>query len=61
MKPRIYRRHPLNMHLERAGIAGGSVSKIVIFRLVILHLLHAPYNTPIKTIGYVTDVIEISC
>ena len=26
MEPRIYRRHPLNMHLGRARIAGG-VSK----------------------------------
>ena len=31
----------------------------MIFRLVVFHLPHASYAY--KTIGYVTDVIEISC
>ena len=67
MKPGIYRCHPLNRHLGRARIAGGVSKqnshslkdKHVIFRLVVLHLPHASYAY--KNIGYVTDVIEISC
>ena len=51
MKPRIYRRHPLNRHLGRARIARGVSKqnshplndKHVIFRLVVFPLPHASY------------------
>ena len=72
MKPRIYRRHPLNMHLGRATIAEG-VSKqnshpfklckkkdnLVDFGMVICISHMQP--TLIKAIGCVTGVIEILC
>ena len=72
MKPRIYRRHPLNMHLGRARIAGG-VSKqkftsivsnakmISMWFFVWWSFIFLMHHTPIKSIGYMTDVIEISC
>ena len=71
MKPQIYRRHPLNMHLGRATIAEG-VSKQnshpfkvmeennhVDFGMVmcISHM----HPTLMKFIGCVTGVIEILC
>ena len=71
MKPRNYRCHSLNRNLGRARIARGvskQNSQIVsnakkismrFFVLVVFHLPHASYTY--KTIGYVTDVKEISC
>ena len=71
MKPRIYRRHPLNMHLGRATIAEG-VSKQnshpfkvmqkrqacgVLYGNVISHM----HSTLIKAIGYVTGLIQLLC
>ena len=35
MKPRIYRRHPLNGHLGEQGLQEGSVSKIHIRCMVV--------------------------
>ena len=72
MKPRIYRRDPLNMHLGRATIAEG-VSKQnshpfkvmqtkdnhVDFGMVmcISHM----HSTLIKAFGYVTGLIQMLC
>ena len=71
MKPRIYRRHSLNMHLGRETIAEG-VSKQnshpfkvmqkdnhVAFCMVmcISHM----HSTLIKAIGYVTGLIQMLC
>ena len=74
MKPRIYRRHPLNRHLGRATLAEG-VSKQnshslkvmqdrhscgILYGLV--YLSYASEATLIKAIGCVTGVIELlSC
>ena len=72
MKPRNFRRHPLNRPFGRARTAEG-VSKKKITPVVshakmismgffvwwsFIFLMH---HSPIKTIGYVTDVIDISC
>ena len=66
MKLRTYRRHLLNGIWGEQELQEGPVSKIhtrcdehVIFRVVVLHLPQASYAY--KTIGFVTDVIEILC
>ena len=71
MKPRIYRRHPLNMHLERATIAEGvSKSNSHPFKVMQTiqscgfwygHVYLSYALTLIKAIGCVTGVIEILC
>ena len=72
MKPRIYRRHPLNMHLGRATIAEGvgkqnshpfkvmqKKDNHVAFCMVmcISHM----HSTLIKAIGYVRGLIQMLC
>ena len=72
MKPRIYRRHPLNLHLGRATIAEG-VSKqnshpfkvmqkrqSCVFFCIIMCISHMHF-TLIKAIDYVTGVIQMLC
>ena len=72
MKPRIYRRHPLNMHLGRATIAEG-VSKQNSHPFKVMQKNHNHldfcmvmcishmHSTLIKAIGYVTELIQMLC
>ena len=71
MKPRIYRRHPLNMHLGRATIAEGvSKQNSHPFKVmqkdnnldfgVVMCISHM-HPMLIKAIGCVTGVMEILC
>ena len=72
MKPRNFRRHPLNRHFGRARIAEGvsrqKITSVVSNAKMVSMLFFVwwsftflMHHTPIKPIGYVTDVIEISC
>ena len=71
MKPRIFRRHPLNVHLERATIAEGiSKQKSHPFKVMqkrqlcgfgMVMCMSQMHSTLIKAIGYMTGVIEILC
>ena len=72
MKPRIYRRHPLNMHLGRATIAHRvSKQNLHPFKVIMQKRQSCDFYMVmcsshmhlmlIKTIGCVTGVIEILC
>ena len=71
MKPRIYRRHPLNMHLGRATIAeGASKQNSRPFKVMqkdnnvdfcmVMRISHM-HSTLTKAIGYVTGLIQMLC
>ena len=71
MKPRIYRRHPLNMYFGRATIAEGvSKQNSYLFKVMqkdnhvdfgmVMCISHM-HPTLIKANGCVTGVIEILC
>ena len=71
MKPRIYRSHPLNMHLERSTIAEG-ISKQNSHPFKVMQKRHNVdfgmvmcishmHPTLIKASGCVTGVIGILC
>ena len=71
MKPRIYRRHPLNMHLGRARIAEGvSKQNSHSFKVMqkrqscgfcmVMCISHM-HSMLIKAIGYVTGLIQMLC
>ena len=73
MKPCIYRRHPINMHLGRATIAEG-VSKQNSHPLKVMQknnnnhvdfcmvmCISHMHSTLIKAIGYVTGLIQMLC
>ena len=73
MKPRIYRRHPFNMHLGRATIAEGVSEQnshpfkvnakkdnhvdLCMLNMCISHM----HSLLIKAIGYVTGLIPMLC
>ena len=65
MKPRIYRRNPLNRHLGRARIAAkftpvvSNAKKISMQLFAWWSFIFLMHHTPIKTTGYVTDVIVL--
>ena len=71
MKPRIHRRHPLNMHLGRATIAEGASkqnshpfkvmqkgNRVDVCMVMCISHMH---STLIKDIGYVTGLIQMLC
>ena len=71
MTPRIYRRHPLNMHLGRATIGEGvSKQNSHPFKVMqkrrsldfcmVMCISHM-HSTLIKAIGYVTGLIQMLC
>ena len=70
MKPRIYRRHPLNRHLERATIAEGvskqnshpfkvMQKKTIMWIFCMVSCISHKHPTLIKAIGCVPGVIEL--
>ena len=71
MKPRIYRRHPLNMHLGRASIAEGVskqnlhpfkvMQKTIMWMFFTVMCISHMHPTLLKAIGYVTGVEQMLC
>ena len=71
MKPRIYRRHPLNMHFGRATVAEGVskqnshpfkvVKKRQLYGFCMVMCISHMHSTLIKAIGYVTGFIQMLC